>query len=362
MRVLVAPQEFKGSLTAVEAADAIARGVRSARPDAELDLLPMSDGGPGFLDALQAAVPSTRHTVPARDALRRSVEASILQSGSTAFVEAAEANGLSRIPPADRQPLHAGTEGVGDLLLAAAALDPERIVVGVGGSATSDGGAGMARTLGARFQGMDGAPLPPGAVPLADLVRIDWELPAAFRDIDVIVATDVRNPLLGPAGAAHVYAPQKGASREDVDILEAALFRYASVLRRSLGTDIAAVPGAGAAGGLAAGLIAFLGARVRSGFDVVAEASRLSERIAAADLVLTGEGSYDAQSSMGKTTHRIQQAAAEQDRPCVVLAGVSSVDESNVFTLASLVDTQEEAIRRAAPLLEGLAARTIRDR
>jgi glycerate 2-kinase len=362
MRVLVAPQEFKGSLTAVEAAEAIARGAHRADPSAEVDVLPLSDGGPGFLAALHAALSSTLVEFDARDPLRRPVRASILDAGETVFVEAAEANGLWRLQEAERDPLYAGTEGVGDLLLAAAGCAPNRIVVGVGGSATNDGGAGMARVLGARFTAMDGSELAPGAAPLGELMRIDWERPAQFQGIDVVVATDVRNPLLGPEGAASVFGPQKGATPEQVDIIESALYRYAQVVRRSLGADVANKPGAGAAGGLGAGLIAFLGARVQSGFDVVADAVDLVDHIRDSDLVITGEGSYDAQSAMGKVTHRVQQLARDQGRECLVLAGRTDDASAHVQTIASIANDESDAMSRSAELLEELAARAIRGR
>ncbi len=355
MRVLVAPQEFKGSLSALQAAESIASGARRAVPSADIDLLPLSDGGPGFLQALHAAIDGAFHQVEARDALRRPVTASILQAGNTVFVEAAEANGLWRLHTDELDPLNAGTEGVGDLLLAAAKLAPARIVIGVGGSATSDGGAGMARALGARFTGMDGAELRPGAAPLADLVRVDWQRPALFEGIDIIVATDVENPLLGPEGAAHVYGPQKGANPQQVDQLEAALFRYATTLRRAFAVDVAFMPGAGAAGGLAAGLIAFLGARVESGFDVVADATDLRGRVEQAELVLTGEGSYDAQSAMGKVTGRVQRMAEEAGRRCIILAGRADDAGEDVHTLSSIETDTERAIANASGLLEQLA-------
>lgn len=360
MRVLIAPQEFKGSLAARAVAEAIARGISAAYPDAELDLLPMSDGGPGFLEALHVAMPaSERVSVPARDPLRRPVDASILHSGDTVFIEAAGANGLWRLAPAELDPLYAGTEGVGDLLLAAAALEPRRIVIGVGGSATNDGGAGMARTLGARFYGMDGGELPPGAAPLAEAVRIDWDPPAAFQGIEITVASDVQNPLVGDEGAATVYGPQKGATPPQVDQLDAALFRYATAIRRSLGVDVATMPGAGAAGGLGAGLVAFLGAQIVSGFEVVAEAIGLRERIDKADLVITGEGSYDAQSAMGKVTGRIAGLASDQGRDVIILAGRATTTRQDVVELVSYAADEEESIASAARLLERAAADAI---
>jgi glycerate 2-kinase len=359
-RVLVAPQEFKGSLSANDAAQAIARGLRNARPGWTLDLLPMSDGGPGFIEAMRAAVKSDLSACVAHDALGRKVLARYLvgRSPRVAIIEAAQANGLMHIPQAERDPLNADTAGVGEVIIAALEARPVGLIIGVGGSATNDGGAGMARALGARFMDMTGRELPPGGAALANLERIDWRRPAALAGVDVVVATDVTNALLGRHGASAVYGPQKGATPAMVDELEAALTRYAAVVRRSLGVEIATTPGGGAAGGLAAGLVAFLGARVESGFAVVANVSGLAERLAAADLVITGEGSFDEQSRQGKTTGRLLALAEAAGKPCLVLAGrgdvVAGVD---LRTLTEVEPDTARAMSDAPALLEALAAR-----
>ena len=261
MRVLVAPQEFKESLTAEEAASAIARGISSAQPDWTIEELPLSDGGPGFLAALARATEGQPRPAATHDALGRARTAHVLDIAGTGTcaVEAATANGLALIERGERDALRASTEGVGELIAAALEGKPRRIVVGVGGSATSDGGSGMARALGARFRDEAGLDLTPGAVPLAELARIDWSPPEALAGVEVLVATDVTNPLVGPRGAAAVFGPQKGASPGEVEAIEAALQRYAAVVERSLGVAVAELPGAGAAGGLAGGLVAFLG-------------------------------------------------------------------------------------------------------
>ena len=359
MRVLIAPQEFKGSLSAEEAATAIARGFAAARPGWVLDVLPMSDGGPGFIDALRRAVRADTRALAVHDALGRKVLARYISIPGTnvAVVEAAQANGLMHVHSAELDPLRADTAGVGELIAAALGEQPSRLIVGVGGSATTDGGAGMARALGARFTDMAGRPLDPGGAPLADLARIDWRRPETLTGVEVVVATDVTNPLVGPFGAAAVYAPQKGATPEQVDLLEAALVRYAAVVRRSLGVDIADLPGGGAAGGLAAGLVAFLGARIVSGFDIVAEATGLRGRLAAADLVVTGEGSFDSQSLQGKTTGRLVQLAESAGKRWVVLAGRSSIEGESVHTLNDLESDPSLAMANANELLAALAER-----
>jgi glycerate kinase len=356
MRVLVCPQEFKGSLTARDAAEAIARGVRSAMPAADIDVLPLSDGGPGFVDALHAAMPSRLESMPCRDPLGQPVEGQVLIAGGTAFVEAAQANGLFHLAPGRLDPLGATTAGVGALLLGAAALRPARIVAGVGGSATNDGGIGMAAALGARLFEVSGDELPATITSLARLHRLEWSRPEVFDGVEVVVATDVRNPLVGPEGAAAVFGPQKGATPADVATIDAALRVYAAVLQESLGASIADLPGAGAAGGLAAGLVAFLGASIASGFDVVSDAAGLQRRIANADLVITGEGSYDTQSAMGKVTGRVSALAAAAGKRCLVLAGVAD-PAPDVFTLRSLARSAEESMSRATELLEALASR-----
>ncbi len=357
MRVLIAPQEFKGSLSADEAAAAIRAGMRKARPRWQFDLLPMSDGGPGFIDALRRAVKADTAAAIVQDALGRRVLARYitLRGTRTTVIEAALANGLMHIAPEERDALHADSFGVGQVIAEALGGEPGCLIVGVGGSATTDGGAGMARALGARLLDEAGRYLPPGGAALQRLARIDWSPPSALAGVEVVVASDVTNPLVGPNGAAAVYGPQKGATAEQVEVLEAALLRFAAVVRRSLGVDIASLPGGGAAGGLAAGLVAFLGARIVSGFDVVAEATGLEARLAAADIVATGEGSFDEQSLQGKTTGRLRALAEARGRRCVVFAGKATATSDDVLTLASLEPDAGRSMARAAKLLERLA-------
>ncbi len=361
MRVLIAPQEFKGSLSADEAAQAIAKGIRLAMPWWRRDLLPMSDGGPGLLDAMRRAVKADTHAAVVRDPLGRKVLARYVRVRETGevIIEAAQANGLWHLAPGELDPLNASTEGVGDLLRDASGEEPPRMIIGVGGSATTDGGAGMARALGARFFDSTGNELPSGTPPLARLERIAWEQPDGFDGMELVVATDVRNPLLGPNGAAAVYGPQKGASPEQVTVLEAALTRYARVVRDTTGTDIGQMEGGGAAGGLAAGLVAFLGARIVSGFDVVAEATHLERRLHAADLVITGEGSFDGQSSQGKVTGRIIEMAKVAEKEVWVFAGRTDTKEANVHTLDEIEPDPAKAMANAANLLSSLVSRVV---
>lgn len=324
MRIVVAPQEFKGSLTAVQAAAAIATGLTRVLPDATVEQVPLADGGPGTVAAVVAAAGGELRTVTCRDPLGRPITAAfgLVDGGRTAVVEMAAAAGLTLLRPEERDARRASTEGVGDLIRAAVGAGARRIVVGLGGSATNDGGSGMARALGVRFLDADGHELPPGGAALLHLARVDIAgLDPRLRDVEVIGATDVRNPLCGPEGASAVYGPQKGATPTEVAELDAALRHYADVLRRDLGVDVAEQPGAGAAGGLGAALVAFLGARLRSGFELVAEVVHLEPRLAGADLVITGEGRLDGQSLFGKTTVGVARLARRHAVPAVALCG-----------------------------------------
>ena len=369
MRILVAPQEFKGSLTARQAAEAIGRGLRRAVADADLDLLPLADGGPGTVEALIEATGGRFVETDVQDSLGRPVRArwgtlGMRAEGPSAVIEMAAASGLALLRPDERDPRRASTFGAGELLRATLDAGHRRIIVGVGGSATNDGGAGLAQALGARLLDGEGRELPPGGGALARLARIDIAgLDPRLREAAVIVAADVTNPLCGPQGASLVYGPQKGASEEIARALDAALARYAEVVRRELGIDVLEAPGAGAAGGLAAGLIAFCGARVRSGFEVVAEAVGLADRVRRAGLVLTGEGRLDRQSAFGKTTVGVAGLAREAGKPVVALVGSVEGDYAKeaarlfdaVFALTPDPASPGEAISRAADLLSAAA-------
>jgi glycerate kinase len=275
------------------------------------------------------------------------------------IIEAAQANGLVHLAPQERDPLGAHTAGVGDLILDALSYEPRRILVGVGGSATTDGGAGMAAVLGAHLLDADGRALAPYPSSLLGVARIEWRRPPALEGVAVVVATDVENPLVGPNGAAAIYGPQKGASPEQVTVLDRAMARFAAIVERDLAVSVAEMPGAGAAGGLAAGLIAFLGATVASGFDVVAEATGFAGRLAGADLVITGEGRFDGQSISGKGCGRVIMTAQAEGKRAVVLAGSlqgAAPPGVEVHTILAIQPDADAAMQDAAALLEGLAA------
>jgi glycerate kinase len=363
MRVIVAPDKFEGSLTAEQAARAIEAGLRRARADVEVVRLPVGDGGAGTLAAVVAAG-FERVPVGATGPTGEPVDAAIAVRGGRAFVEMAEASGLRRLPGGRRAPLEATTYGTGELLRAGLDLGVTEVVLGIGGSATTDGGTGMAAALGARFLDEAGAPLPPGGASLLRLARIDTAgLDPRIPKVRVTVAADVDNPLVGPHGAAAVYGPQKGASPSDVLLLDSALRRYARVLASDLGVDLAEAPGAGAAGGLGAGAIAFLGAELRSGIDLVLDLIGFHQAVEGADLVITGEGKIDFQSLRGKAPFGVARAAAEHGVPVVAVGGIVEVAEQElraagfeeVRALAELESDVERSIADAAPLLERLA-------
>ncbi len=358
-RILIAPQEFKGTLTAREAAEAIAVGVRRALPDAELDLLPMADGGPGTVAALVEATGGTYHEAGVHDPLGRPINARWGASGDgkTAFIEMAAASGLVLLTPRERDARRTTTAGAGELMLAALDAGYREILIGVGGSATNDGGAGMAAALGARLLDANGADLPSGGAALARLARVD----VSGRDprlakTAVVVAADVTNALCGPEGASLVYGAQKGAGADDARALDAALSHYADVVRRDIGVDLTGVAGAGAAGGLAGGLVAFCGADIRPGYRVVADAAGLVERLRGADLVLTGEGQLDRQSGYGKVTSGVATDARSADTPVIAIAGrvsdeAATANFDKVFALTPDFAAADDAAANAADVL-----------
>ncbi len=352
MKILIAPDSFKGSLTATDAAAAIAAGVRRIRPDAELILLPLADGGEGTVDALLLATGGTRRMVSVTGPRGVDVEAAwglLGTDGHTAILEVAAAAGLLLVPPTQRDPRCTTTCGVGALLMYAAQSGAKQIIVGLGGSATNDGGAGAMQALGVRFYRANGQLLTENLTGglLASIAHIDAEeLHPALRQIKVILASDVSNPLLGPNGASAVYGPQKGATAEIVAELDAGLENYADILRRDLGKDVANRPGAGAAGGLGAGLMAFLDAEMHSGIDLVLEAIGFDDLVRGADWVFTGEGRIDAQTLHGKVLAGVlKRCRYFGSVPVIAFAG--SVDPAAADALA------ERGLRAAFPIVSG---------
>jgi glycerate kinase len=371
MRIIVAPDSFKGSASALRVAQAMARGVLAVFPDAEVVKVPIADGGEGTVAALLDATGGQARRAVVRGPLGDQVEAGwgLLGDGRTAVIEMAAASGLPLVPADRRDPGRASSFGTGQLVKAALDEGLRRLVVGIGGSASNDGGAGLVRALGARFLDAAGRELPEGGAALARLARIDLTgLDPRLAGADLLVACDVDNPLTGPRGASAVYGPQKGATPEVVALLDDALATYARVARAATGRDVAGRPGAGAAGGLGAGLLFFTPARLRPGVEVVLEAAGFDRRVAGAALVITGEGRTDAQTAMGKAPMGVAAAAARHGVPVVCLSGglgegADEVLAHGIDALAAVVPrpmTLEEAMRSGEALIEAATARACR--
>jgi glycerate kinase len=373
MRVVIAPNTFKGSLTASEAAAAIARGVREAFPDAEVVEIPVADGGDGTVEALVSAHHGEYRTVAVEGPLGDPVSAAygLIKAGRTGVVELASASGLTLILPERRDPRKTSTYGFGQLLEAVRHAGVEDLIAGIGGSATNDGGAGMAQALGYRLLDAAGEDLPRGGAALARLARIDSSgFDPAWRAVKVMVACDVTNPLTGPLGASAVYGPQKGADEAAVRELDAALGRFAAVIERDLGKRVATVPGAGAAGGAGAGLIAFLDAKLVPGAPLVVEASGFDAKLKGADLVITGEGQADAQTGYGKAPGEVAKRAKAARIPVLLIAGskgsgweaLRDLGVTAVVTLDEEGDNLQQLMRDAGQLLTRTAARACKER
>ena len=324
MKFVLAPDSFKESMTAAEAVAAMQRGVLAVFPDAECVGAPMADGGEGTTEALAAALGGAVVRAAVHDAVGRPVQAAYgyVEHEHLAIIEIAAAAGIDLVAVADRDPKTASSAGVGELISHALDRGATRFIVGLGGSVTNDGGAGMLQALGARLLDESGAELPPGGAALARLHRVDLSaFDARLAGSTFQIASDVTNPLLGSTGASAVFGPQKGADPATVLELDAALGVYAAVIAALTGTDIASRPGAGAAGGLGAAFLAFLPTEMRRGVDVVMDAVRLADKIAGADYVFTGEGSIDSQTLNGKTPLGVAEAAAAHGVPVVAFAG-----------------------------------------
>ncbi|HTI32569.1 MAG TPA: glycerate kinase [Miltoncostaea sp.] len=354
--VVVAPAPFKGALSAADAARAIAAGVRLVVPGVETRGVPVADGGEGTLDALVAAAGGRRRGATASDPLGRPVDAGLGElPGGVAVVELAQASGYERLAPDERDPERTGTWGTGELIRAALDLNARRIVVGLGGSATTDGGLGLARAVGIVARDADGAELEGRGADMARVASIDLSgRDPRLDDVAIQVACDVDNPFHGPRGAAHVFGPQKGASPEAVARLDAGLARLAAVIRDATGVDLQSVPGAGAAGGAAGGLHALLGAELVPGAPLVLDAVRFTERLEGATLCITGEGRLDETSLAGKAPSAVAAACREAGVPCVALCGAIGLGPGAIrragFAAAFPIG------RAQRPLAEALAA------
>ena len=365
----MAPDAFDGTLTAVEAAEAMRAGWNQVAPDDQLVLLPMSDGGPGFVDVLSTVLDGQTVPVQTTDPLGRPAVGAVLVVGDTAYIESAQACGLQLLTAAERNPLVTTTFGLGALLTAAVECGARTLVVGLGGSATNDAGMGMLTALGVTPLDAAGAALPYGGLALADLAKLDGA--AQLRGVAIVAATDVDNPLCGPHGATAVYGPKKGLRPEDRDRLDAALAQWAEVAERDIPgapAGLIDLPGAGAAGGLGAALLTLGGTR-RSGGEIIFAAVDLPGALAEADLVLTGEGSFDFQSVRGKVAGGVAALATEHGVPCVVLAGQVSLGRQQAaaagveaaYSVVEQAGSVEAAMERPGDRLTELAARVARE-
>ncbi len=370
MRIVIAPDKFKGSLSATQVAAAIAAGLRAEWPAAELVTIPVADGGDGTVDAAVAAG-FERAPVTAAGPTGEPVHTSYARRGETAVVELASVCGLMLLPGGRREPLTASSFGAGQVLAAALEAGARRIIFGVGGSASTDGGTGLLQALGARVLDSGGEPLGPGGGALRDVASLDLSgLHPALLACCVILATDVTNPLTGPDGAAEVYGPQKGASPGQVRELASGLRRWAAVVTETVGADRSQAPGAGAAGGVGFAALAVLGAEPRPGIGLVLDLADFDAALAGASLVITGEGSLDEQSLSGKAPVGVARAAAEHGIPVVAVVGRSTLAGSRlaaagisaVYSLSDLESDPARCNAEASMLLERVGRAMAQDR
>jgi glycerate 2-kinase len=371
MKIVLAPNAFKGSMSAMGAAMAMEQGVRAAFPGAEVCKVPVADGGDGLAEVLIDALGGEARAVTVRGPLGEQVQATLCQVPSLglAAVEMAAASGLALLAPADRDPTRTTTFGTGELIRAALDLGARRIVVGIGGSATNDGGVGMAAALGVRFLDAGGEIFEPVGGSLGQIRRIDaTRLDPRLAGVRCEAICDVDNPLTGPTGAAAVYGPQKGATPAQVEALDAGLAHLADRIEADLGLDVRDLPGAGAAGGLGAGLRAFVGAELRRGVDLVLDLIGLDAQLAGADLVLTAEGQIDFQTAFGKAPAGVAERAKALGVPCVAIAGsigerisdLHSLGIGAVFSLCPGPMTLEQAIAEGPAFLSAATEQVVR--
>ena len=372
MKLLFAPDSFKGSLTAVECCDILERVAARVFPGAETVSVPAADGGEGTVDALLRAMGGTRKHTAVTGPLfeRETAEWGLLADGGTAVLEMAQASGLPYVPADRRDPRQTTSLGTGEMIADALKQGARRLLIGIGGSATNDGGIGMLTALGAEFYDQDGHPVRPVGGELGRVARADFSgLMPALKETEITVICDVTNPLLGREGATWIYGPQKGATPAIRDELETGMARYAEVVSRAVGRDIAGFPGAGAAGGLGAALGGVLGARLKSGIDAVLDAVRFDGKLDGVDLVVTGEGRMDGQSvRFGKVPVGVARRCAAKGIPVLALVGGIGEGAEGLFDLCeSTIQTTvpgpislTEAMKNAAPLYESAAERLFR--
>lgn len=371
MHIVVAPDSFKECLTATQVSLAILKGIKRIVPEAEITCIPVADGGEGTVEALVTATGGKIIQTPSVDALNRTIQSfyGILGDGKTAVIEMAAASGIELIATDERNPLITTTFGTGVLLKAALDAGFTRIIIGIGGSATNDGGSGMAQALGFRLFDKNGQSLGFGGGSLSALHSIDCSnVHPLLQNANITVACDVRNPLSGPSGATYVYGPQKGATPQILQTLEKNMVHFSQILHQEMKINVSEIPGAGAAGGLGAGLMAFCKADMISGFELVSELTNLEKHISQASLVFTAEGKIDAQTAYGKTISGVGQLAKKYKVPVIALAGMITDDLTelykqgitSVFAIGNQPMSLEESKARAAELLTNTTEQIMR--
>jgi glycerate kinase len=371
VKIVIAPDSFKGSAAAPEAANAIEKGVLKAVPGAEIIKVPMADGGEGTVEAMITAAGGEIRQVEVTGPLGDKVPAfyGILYDGKTGVVEMAAASGLPLVPKEKRNPMLATSFGTGELIKMALEAGCRRLVIGIGGSATNDGGMGMLQALGVKFLDAGGAELGFGGGELERLASIDCSnLYAGLKDAEILAACDVTNPLCGPHGASHVFGPQKGATLEMVERLDKGLENFANRIKDTLGKDIMNMPGTGAAGGMGAGLVAFLGAVLKRGMEIMTEIAGIEKKVEWCDLVITGEGNTDFQTAFGKVPVGISRIGKKYGKPVICLSGglgegVETLYEEGITALFSIANkpmSLEMAMKNAGDLLTSAAENIIR--
>ncbi|MGI6456586.1 MAG: glycerate kinase [bacterium] len=371
MKIVLAPNAFKESLSASEIAQAMRAGIQAVDAGIECVTVPLADGGDGTTEALVSARQGELVEIPVHDPLMRPVRVQygFIDNGSTAVIEMASASGLWRLKPHEKNPLKTTTFGTGEMIRDALERGVQHIVIGIGGSATTDAGIGMAAALGYQFLDDQGRELEPIGASMNSIAQIKTEkVHPRLRNVQIHIASDVKNPLLGREGAAPVYGPQKGADPVMVQVLEEGLANVAQRMKDDLGADVADIPGAGAAGGLGAGLVAFCGAELRSGFDLIADYAQLDQALAGADLLITGEGKIDEQTPFGKVPAGAAQRAKQQGVPAIALAGsivgdLTALHELgliSVFTIMNGPISLEEAMKNTRDLMKRTTEQVIR--
>jgi glycerate 2-kinase len=371
MRIVIAPDSLKESLSAVKVANAISSGIKRIAPETDIICIPMADGGEGTVEALIAATGGKIISVPSVDALTRPIQSffGVLGNGKTAVIEMAAASGIELLSENERNPLITSTFGTGLLMKAAIDAGFDEIILGIGGSATNDGGAGMAQALGFQLQDKNGKEIGFGGGSLGNLYNIEnTSVLQQLKNVKITVACDVKNTLCGASGATRIYGPQKGATPSMLEILENNMLHYSGILEKTFGRNVAEIPGSGAAGGLGAGLMAFFNAEIVSGFELISRITELEKHIQNADWVITAEGKIDSQTAFGKTISGIARIGRKYDVPVIGLAGIVKDDLSLLyeqgldaaFVIGNQSVSREESILRAEELLVTISEHLMR--